>query len=354
MDAAPDQHRPTVAAGAGYLTAGVAVLRPDPTTTARPAAASPHRRTNDFRPEATNEWDRMPAEVQRMVLATAGPFTLFVNGLLLAAELRGMPQKQREQVWQDANDADWQGDFTLLPPVDIDSKSLRLRRSFFVRGCFSTGHTARVALRNGWTDLVDDAKPIDLARAAISEGDLELLRDLIDVRKFVTPSSLLLQYAASHGSLEAVEFLHRRMDPGACTFDIGRDAARSGNLDLVVWLSKHIPERLGRSAFEYSAWGNHMHIVSWLAENTGIPCDKHAIAHAARNGNVEMLTFLSERFPEAIGDSGHGFVSSDMRALEWLDERGLVDGSKLAGHISQTGRIDVLEWALSHFQLDLN
>ncbi|KAL2912903.1 hypothetical protein HK105_207574 [Polyrhizophydium stewartii] len=154
------------------LCAEVAALRQPPSAAAPPAGRTdppaPYRRTNGFRPDATNEWDRMPAEIQNKILDAAGPFTKFVNGLLLKAELLALSQKQREQVWQDANDVDWQGDVKSLPSVDIASRSLNITsRSFFVCIQDDSWRKMQVALRNGWIDLLDFSKPKHLAFAGI-------------------------------------------------------------------------------------------------------------------------------------------------------------------------------------------
>ncbi|KAL2914122.1 hypothetical protein HK105_206380 [Polyrhizophydium stewartii] len=48
--------------------------QPPPSTTSEAA------RAKRFRPDATNEWDRMPAEIQNKILSHAGVLTLWLNG----------------------------------------------------------------------------------------------------------------------------------------------------------------------------------------------------------------------------------------------------------------------------------
>nr|KAJ3422274.1 hypothetical protein HK105_000438 [Polyrhizophydium stewartii] len=333
-----------------------------PTAAALPAGRTdppaPYRRTNGFRPDATNEWDRMPAEIQNKILDAASPLTKFVNGLLLAAELHALSETQREQVWQDANDVDWQGDLDLLPRVDFASKNLKLHsRSLFdrLKPRLAAWSAARVAVLNGWADLFDYNHPQLLERAAVEAGDLHLLRDLIDTRKIVVPRPSLIQDLASRGHLDAIKFMDSRIRSSGWSRLVGYSAAKSGSLDLVVWLSEHHPECLDAAAFEGAASRGHMHIVRWLADNCKFGCMWHALRVAAELGSFEMLTFLHERYSSALADAPQGasFVSTDIRVIEWLDERGLANPLHIVLHIVKMSRIDTLEWAVARFGIEL-
>ncbi|KAL2913736.1 hypothetical protein HK105_206752 [Polyrhizophydium stewartii] len=322
-----------------------------------PSTTSDAARAVRFRPSATNEWDRMPAEIQNMILDAAGPFTKFVNGLLLAANLWGMTGEQRIQLWQDAIDVDWQGDLKLLPDVDITSDSLRMSRSIWVRikDDFYDFDVRRIAIRNCWVDLIDFDDEIGAASAAAFENAVWLLEDVIDVRKLVKPIFRLAEDAALFGQLEALKFLHERMQGQPWRPSVGEKAANSGNLDLVVWLSEHRPECFDASAFEGAAWGDHIHIARWLAEKFAFACDLHAFDCAARNNNFSMIQFLEERFPQVLEnmEPEDPFVSSDIRVLEWLQSRNLIVPREILQNIAGDGKIDVLEWAMARFRTDL-
>ncbi|KAL2919061.1 hypothetical protein HK105_201331 [Polyrhizophydium stewartii] len=250
-----------------------------------------------------NEWDRMPGEVQCMILDAAGPFTKFVNGLLVKADLQGLPRHHHERVWQDAIDADWQGDF-------------------------------------------------NAASAAIQEGAIDLLKNFID-SELVSPSDWLVQRAATVGRCDAIELLHTRMPDQQWSFNVGYYASFSGSLELVAWLKEHRPECLDATAFDGAAWGNRAHVVQWLADNCSFGCTSKALEGAAVSDNFEMLLFLHERFPDALEDAGRSFVSSDVRVLAWLDGLDLVNHDRALERALQHGKTDALEWLMARFQLEL-
>ncbi|KAL2915056.1 hypothetical protein HK105_205379 [Polyrhizophydium stewartii] len=347
-----------LAADTNHPTAGGAALPPEPAAAARPAAPLPPRPLERFRASATNEWDRVPAEIQNKILDAAGPFTKFVNGLLLVAELRGLPEKQREQVWQDASYADWQGGLDLLPPIAIASRSFNIRSRSFLERCrnyFSHFQFARVAIRNGWTDLFDFERPGALAETAAREGALDVLVDLIDVRKIAEPTTHLALVAAEKGHLDVVKFVHERMPGGWWGKDVANAAAKSGNLDLVVWLKEHHPECFGPEAYPGAACGNHLHIVRWLADNCDFDCDILAFFLAIIHSNLGMLQFLSERFPRVQAQLGsNSLVASDVRVLEWLRERSLLKVEDIYVRIARAGNIEAYEWAKQRFGVEIH
>nr|KAJ3422127.1 hypothetical protein HK105_001038 [Polyrhizophydium stewartii] len=352
------QHAARLTADTDHLAAGVAAPQLEPAAAAPPAAPAPYRRINGFRPSATNEWDRMPAEVQHMILAAASPFTKFVNGLLLRAELNGLSKQQQLQAWQEAADADWQGDLALLPPRGYSTWFPNIRtRAFYSRlkAVCDREDLGCVAIRNGWTDMLDFGKPEQLAECAALEGDVELLRELLDVRKIVRPSKTLACYASHNGHLDCVQFLHKRMLDQRWSPTIGQYAAETGNLDLVVWLRKHRPKCVNSAATYRAAQGNHMHIVRWLVDNVCDVCDTQAIHFALVNNNLEMAEFLCIMFPGILDQHSpyRDPVASDIRVIEWLDARGLIKPRPLLKHIAGKGKIDVLDWACERFQVEL-
>ncbi|KAL2912902.1 hypothetical protein HK105_207573 [Polyrhizophydium stewartii] len=93
-----------------------------------------------------------------------------------------------------------------------------------------------------------------------------------------------------------------------------------------------------------------MHIVRWLAENTDIECGGSAFLGAARNNNLEMLKFLHSRFPDVF----NGYASSDIAIIQWLDEHGVMDPSDVAGYLFETGSIDVLDWLMARYDVELS
>ncbi|KAL2912558.1 hypothetical protein HK105_207957 [Polyrhizophydium stewartii] len=300
----------------------------------------------------------MPAEIQNEILDAAGPFTKFVNGLLLAAELRGLPKRLREQVWQDASDTDWQGDVGVLPRFDISSKSLNLRSRSLLRRCKHMNldkEIVHVAVRNGWDDPLDFGKPDELARIAAIEGNTRLMRDLIEERQSAKPDFSVVAHAACGGHLDAVHFLEGHLSRKNWPVDAGYHASSSGNLDLVVWLHERHPECLGESAYEGAAKGNHMHIVRWLADSGYDQCSSQAVQHALQKNNLHMVEFLVSLFPDTLDVRlpAGSYVASEKSVIEWLDARGLIHPRSLVRHVAKECNRDTLDWVLARFQTDL-
>ncbi|KAL2912279.1 hypothetical protein HK105_208270 [Polyrhizophydium stewartii] len=348
----------SVAAMLARLTAAVDAQPKDSDVLGRIASLEDsHRRTQDRatqlaarvavlqaaveRLEADNkrlsaEWDRMPAEIQNKILDAASPFTKFVNGLLLAAELRALPDKQREQVWQDANDVDWQGDVKSLPSVDIASRSLSMSRWLVerLRGRHIEKNVARVMVRNGWTDMFDFEQPEALDWAAASEGDVDLLRELIDVRRAVEPERGLLT-AADQGQIGILKLLHQRAPCKRWLYIVGEGAARTGNRDLLAWIHKHHPESLGEDSANSAAMAGHVTVVRWLVGSVGIACNRYVLESVAQSNDLGLLQFLFERFPDGDDDL---YLSQSFSF----------------SHLKTAGELDILKWAVAHYQVDLS
>ncbi|KAL2911221.1 hypothetical protein HK105_209329 [Polyrhizophydium stewartii] len=350
-----EQPAARLAVDTNHLAAGVAALRLEHAAAAPPAAPAPHCRTGSLQPDAANQWDRMPAEVQGMILDAAGPFTQFTTGTLLLLELQWLPMRQHKQLWQDAIDADWQGDLGLLPWFEIASRSLRVPRSFLARHLLRFKHEsiAMIAIRNGWTDMLDFGKPGELATAAAHEGSLGLLRDLVDVRKVVEADWDLVSKAARSGHLGIVRFLRGRVEDDEWDHCVASAAGKSGNLDLIIWLNEHHPERVDQRVFEDAVHGNHTHIVRWLLDNTACRPKFWTLVDSAKVDNPEMLRLLWDHSRVAAFDATPMLVSSHIDMLEWLDEQGCVSRGSLAAHIVRSGKIGVLEWAMARFNLEL-
>ncbi|KAL2913699.1 hypothetical protein HK105_206859 [Polyrhizophydium stewartii] len=74
----------------------------------RPACGSDL--TARIRPTATNEWDRMPAEIQNKIVAHAGAHTQFVNN-----RISNINRRKFRQVVSEVFELDWQGDLRIPP-----------------------------------------------------------------------------------------------------------------------------------------------------------------------------------------------------------------------------------------------
>ncbi|KAL2917882.1 hypothetical protein HK105_202755 [Polyrhizophydium stewartii] len=341
------------------LSHEVAALQHRLTKTVLPAAHAPYRRINSFRPNANNEWDRMPAEIQNKILDAAGPFTRLVCKRLVSAELRWLPACQREQFWQDASDADWRGHPDLFPETCVTSKTLCMTRAFLrrIKSRLTADDFNRIAIRNGWVDMLDFSKPAELVRAAAVEDAVWLLEDLFDVRKVV--DSTLAFYITGHAPsrVSTLEFLCKRLPQRGWHAELVSCAAHAGNLDILIWMRRKYPESLRWNVLRKAAEGNHMHVVRWLADNsTTAVCDAYTLAAAARSNNLEMVEFLAARFPQILNNADQGLeiVSSDMDVILWLDKHRLAQHDALAMHICSMGNIAVLDWLTRRFGVRLS
>ncbi|KAL2912375.1 hypothetical protein HK105_208149 [Polyrhizophydium stewartii] len=302
----------------------------------------------------------MPAEIQSKILSHSSPFTKFVNGRLLKAELLGLPMKQREQVWREAMDVAWQGDLGMLPWINHNKARLSLPS----RGTLERIRDASrdcdwrlAAIQHGWVDMLADCPANDVARAAAKQGDVELLLDAIDVRKADMPIKDLASVAASNGHFELAKLLMSRVPDEKWPREIAIDAAAQGSLDMVVWIDKHHPDSFDHFVMDRAAELGHLHIVRWLADHRSEGCSCWAFDRAAKNDNLEMLELLYERYHGVLSAETRTyllqFVSSDRQIIEWLVSRRLVEPNKLIKHIAGTGKIDILAWAIKRFGVKL-
>ncbi|KAL2914380.1 hypothetical protein HK105_206152 [Polyrhizophydium stewartii] len=351
-----EQPAARLAADTNHLAAGVAALRLEHAAAAPPGAPAPYRRTGGLQPDAANEWDRLPAEVQGMILDAAGPFTKFKSGELLLAELRGLPDEQHKLFWRDAFDADWQGDLDLLPLVVLSDKSLHIRSRSFLQlyhQRFGAVDIARVAIRNGWTDMLDFGSPTPLALAAASEGALDILVDLVEVRKVVRPTSQHAEAAALNGHLSIIEFLRKYYNNREWQNFFTRFVVRGDSLDLVFWFKDNNLSLVDRHTLENAVRGNNTTIVRWILKTYICECSSKLFAYAAENDSLAILRLLSDRFPTFLATLGPcvRFMASELVVIEWLHERSLIDPHKLVRHVIDRSKADSLDWIMARFDV---
>nr|KAJ3414170.1 hypothetical protein HK105_001876 [Polyrhizophydium stewartii] len=241
----------------------------------------------------------MPAEIQNEILDAAGPFTKFVNGLLLAAELRGLPKRLREQVWQDASDTDWQGDVGVLPRFDISSKSLNLRSRSLLRRCKHMNldkEIVHVAVRNGWDDPLDFGKPDELARIAAIEGNTRLMRDLIEERQSAKPDFSVTDLRECD-----LDEAHRQCDSDLLKHFYGRgmpliresveSAVRCCNVALLDWAVKRDRDVIPKLILQTACYGDPA-LIEWWRVKHGITFSQRELEFAISSRNIRFAVVL--------------------------------------------------------------
>ncbi|KAL2911908.1 hypothetical protein HK105_208628 [Polyrhizophydium stewartii] len=339
-----------------------------------------------------SEWDRMPAELQDMILAWAGPLTQLLSRRW---RLSVFSEAEVRRLWADVFDLDWNGDLDQLQPARtlqmymwyIRTRSMFERMSGIMPQRLELhGWADRVALRNGWLDLVSDTRQDQLHRTAF-EAELPLagferlvrsghilvdaelvngaalhgrtdLLEWLDANNDIltTPESGscwttdAMDYAAGKGNLDTVKWLDAHRTEG-CTTDAMDLAARGGHFECLVWLHLHRSEGCTNAAMDEAARGGHLDCVEWLHNNRAEGCTTAAMDLAAESGHLDMIVWLHNN-----RDEGCTFEAMDraalhghMHVLEWMRQN-RTEGCTLAAMNGAVwgGHLDVVQWLIEH------
>ncbi|KAL2918980.1 hypothetical protein HK105_201250 [Polyrhizophydium stewartii] len=289
----------------------------------------PHPRPGG-RPSASllrgaSHWDRLTDELRDLVLSFVAPTLMWFlsRGSLVRAEINSLHRETCGRLWVEVLECDWQGDLRLLPPIERTSPCLlcvasramleRIRAS----GIDVPAETAqRIAVRRGWTEMLNAKHPESLAEAAALEGAVHVLKDLVDVRQVAAVTPWHVECAAEAGQLGALKWMRGRTEWPPWIADA---AARSGNLDLVAWLHNASIGVWTSRTMDFAVKTGHARIVKWLAANRREGCSTAAFKHAFSAGRIDLLTFLCARYPAVYaetGDDAFGFAAH-LSSLEW-------------------------------------
>ncbi|KAL2912082.1 hypothetical protein HK105_208434 [Polyrhizophydium stewartii] len=368
---------PAAPSPAQHLARHFANNRPMPPRPKKHRTASPGPPAADAPlPRGASHWDRLPLELRDMVAAAAAPaLARFLRRPpLVAAEVASLRSAEVCRLWTEALDSDWQGDLGRLPAIDGDSPVLlavRSRRTLdriVGRGVRVAAETVmRLAVRHGWTDLMDAEHCEVVAEAAASEGAVHVLADLVDERKAVSVTPWHAECAAEDGQLGAVEWLLARTDAPPWITDA---AARSGSVDLVAWLHARGVGAWTPRTMDSAARRGRLRVVEWLADHRREGCSVDAFRWAFDNGHADVLEFLCVRFPAVLErartTAGYMFNSArHLGSLLWakkhlpdmhvaadlsrfFDNYGAGAVAMLADTKDPTTLSDVLRWAIVH------
>ncbi|KAL2914098.1 hypothetical protein HK105_206356 [Polyrhizophydium stewartii] len=177
-----------------------------------------------FRPDATNEWDRVPAEIQNKILAHAGVPTVRLNGRV--SDTCTLSDAEILELLQHIFEHEWQGDFATMPQDKIQIS--RLREPFrSLRTCsmharvkllglkFLENGLDQAAILNMWTDLVDFDSPKQLGYTAAQCGGIAMLQHFVDERKVVSLEGEHARLAGLSGQLGLLKWLAACMPEGS-------------------------------------------------------------------------------------------------------------------------------------------
>jgi hypothetical protein len=79
-------------------------------------------------------------------------------------------------------------------------------------------------------------------------------------------STIAMDFAANHGRLQIVQWLHANRTEG-CTYCAMDFAAEEGHLHVVQWLHENRTEGCTTRAMDLAKKQGHAHVVRWLREN---------------------------------------------------------------------------------------
>ncbi|KAL2916585.1 hypothetical protein HK105_204018 [Polyrhizophydium stewartii] len=301
-------------------------------------------------PQGRSHWDRLPQELRRLVVRWAGILTQFSTGQLLSTELGSLSVAQQERIWAEAFEHDFQGDLAALPHLDDPSRVLpgirtpamleRAREAGLVWGAM----VEQVAIRHGWTHMLDFGHPSELAMSAAAVGDEALLRNLVQVHGAHVTAELANMCARS-GSLPLVRWIHERLSSDHWAFDAAEIAAATGSLELVEWMHSQGIE--SRSTLHSAAVAGQLHIVRWLFDHNIRNLDENTLGETARNGHLDVLIFLREQLPQAFDNapSDEFDYTTDLRVLKWLHSLGKLDSlNKSLTAMIDSGDIEGVRW----------
>ncbi|KAL2919347.1 hypothetical protein HK105_200990 [Polyrhizophydium stewartii] len=298
-----------------------------------------------------SHWDRLPPELQGMVLEHNTLFGRFLRGELRRVEIHRLRDEDRRQLWEQALKADWPGNVETLPWISKDSDA------FLSRGMLARIRAAdrtealmlyRVALRQGWHDLLD--RPELALAAAAREGAVGLLEELAVTRQVAAATPELAVWAARGGQLAAARWVHEHTEGEAWPFAVMQAAAGCGSLELVAWVAEQHPECFGAAAVVDAAAGGHL--VDWFVDRG---CGEHALdaaRQAIQRGHVGVVALLLQAHAqqvEALTAADAARAASPL-VLEYLHDRGLLRKRReLLDLLVSSGNGECVRWACETF-----
>nr|KAJ3411062.1 hypothetical protein HK105_002734 [Polyrhizophydium stewartii] len=301
-------------------------------------------------PHGASHWDRIPRELHDGILDAAGPLTRLTASDLHPAEVRCMSRQDRERLWADVVELDWQGDLASLPRDIGTDQTLSLEQL-----CASS--RGMLAFRNGWTDLLvqNDA----LVQALIAEGELDKLKSPLKSNSAIRVWDGMCLHAIRQGQLNIAKFLYSKLDDNAFTddwmADTGGIALESSKPECVEWLESKLNKSFDfpDDALEKACWRGHARIVDYLLKVRHIGSVHDAIVFSARNGQTGILELLFQKYP-GEAKLTRNVVSPDFETLKWLHARGAdIDTRVSLVQAMRSGSANSVKWLCGTFNLQI-
>jgi len=197
-----------------------------------------------------------------------------------------------------------------------------------------------------------------------AHGDMVRLRTLRETHRFQWDTDAVSR-AARYGHLDMVKWLYSEL---GWVRDVSNQAARGGHLSVLQWT---LEMRFGWSVqvCGSAARGGHLNVLQWLRAN-GCPWDSRTTAEAARNAHLHVLSWaiangcpvgatamdmaaqighldivqwlIANEFPQSTHMYNSALKGDHMQVAEWLYAQGhLLDHG---GEANGVDDVRALEW----------
>nr|KAJ3422971.1 hypothetical protein HK105_005320 [Polyrhizophydium stewartii] len=297
-----------------------------------PAAAE---ETDAALPWGRSHWDRLPRELQDMVVLRAGPLTQLSAGRISNRDYERMDRRLQQRMWLEAVELEWPGDLARLPRVWVLPGTLwRIRtlaqfERFKQLPWLRRDHLMHAAARRRWVDELDFSKPDWLTKIAAESGSVWLLCELVERRALVKLSPEMAEWASRFGQLDVIKWLHERMPDGEWTPDVLDSAAAFGHLAVVSFLDKHRTEGATVKAMDNAAANGHVDVLAYLHKHRTEGCSEMALYDAAAAGSLASIEYiLEQQISEPTSDTydheeAVAWLLEHMQGVEWDIEEAL-------------------------------
>ncbi|KAL2919458.1 hypothetical protein HK105_201104 [Polyrhizophydium stewartii] len=279
-------------------------------------------------PRGASFWDCTPPEIKNKIIGFASPAlaSVFHRARYISVEPRCVRPFHDPQLWVDAMMYEpfiklrWLGGFRLDHSLFMSIKSREMFNQVSKLVHMDQLVVQRLAIRNGWPDLLDFSGLKALACAAAAEGAVSVLRILFRSHTDVGPVNSYIWYAAQEGRTRAVSLLRRRDADAEHPFSILDAAASSGNLRLVENLVEIGVRDATSNAIDWAARNGHSRVVKSVAVNCKTDCTADAFVLAYQRGHTKTLKILHACFPNVLSSIGpeRFWFPRHLSSLEWL------------------------------------
>jgi hypothetical protein len=161
---------------------------------------------------------------------------------------------------------------------------------------------------------------------------------------------------ARHGSLEVVQFVLSRAEHSSSEESrMVSSAALGGDVDVLHFLHDRFPDvPLTMQTFSNSVASGSLETVQWLFTHIddypfGLQLDQQMFVRAIIGGNAKVLQWMDDRDCPWAKNSAceHAAMHGQLEALQWLRLQGCPWNERTCNRAAEEGHLEVLRWARS-------